>query len=52
MPESDPHSAALKTLTGLSVDQAIVACGADMRATIRVLIVANEFLEHELRTKI
>jgi hypothetical protein len=31
-----------------SVDQAIAACGGDVRATIRALIVANEFLESEV----
>ena len=31
-----------------AVDQAIVACGGDMRATIRALIVANEYLETEV----
>ena len=29
-----------------AVDQAISACGGDMRATIRALIVANEYLEN------
>jgi hypothetical protein len=28
-----------------AVDQAIAACGGDLRATIRALIVANEYLE-------
>jgi hypothetical protein len=31
-----------------SVDQAIAACGGDMRSTIRALIVANEYLETEV----
>ena len=31
-----------------AVDQAISACGGDMRATVRVLIVANEYLESEV----
>jgi len=31
-----------------AVDQAISACGGDMRATIRALVVANEFLENEV----
>jgi hypothetical protein len=31
-----------------AVDQAITACGGDMRSTIRALIVANEFLENEV----
>ena len=29
-----------------------VPSGGDMRATIRALILANEFLEHELQTKV
>jgi hypothetical protein len=32
----------------LSVDQAIAACGGDLRSTIRALIVANEYLESEV----
>jgi hypothetical protein len=31
-----------------AVDQAISACGGDMKATIRALIVANEYLESEV----
>ena len=31
-----------------AVNQAISACGGDLRATIRALIVANEFLETEV----
>lgn len=31
-----------------AVNQAISACGGDMRATIRALIVANEYLETEV----
>ena len=31
-----------------SVDQAVAACGGDMRSTIRALIVANEYLESEV----
>jgi hypothetical protein len=30
-----------------AADQAIAACGGDMRSAIRALILANEFLEHE-----
>jgi hypothetical protein len=30
------------------VDQAIAACAGDTRATIRALIVANEYLESEV----
>jgi hypothetical protein len=32
----------------VAVDQAIAACGGDMRSTIRALIAANEFLESEV----
>ena len=31
-----------------AVDQAISACGGDTRATIRALVVANEYLETEV----
>jgi len=36
----------------VAADQAIEACGGDMRSTIRALILANEFLEYELQTKV
>lgn len=31
-----------------AINQAISACGGDLRATIRALIVANEYLETEV----
>ena len=31
-----------------AVDQAIVTCGGDLRATIRALILANDYLENEV----
>ena len=31
-----------------AVDQAIAACDGDLRATIRALIVANDYLENEV----
>jgi hypothetical protein len=31
-----------------AVDQAIAACDGDMRATIRALILANDYLENEV----
>ena len=31
-----------------AVDQAVAACGGDMRSTIRALIVANDYLESEV----
>ena len=42
-PETEPND-------GLeaAVEQAISACGGDMRATISALIVANEYLETEV----
>ena len=39
--EADPLEAA--------ADQAIAACGGDMRSAIRALILANEYLEHEVK---
>ena len=42
-PATDPNDE-LET----AVDQAISACGGDMRATIRALVVANEYLETEV----
>jgi hypothetical protein len=31
-----------------AVEQAIVACGGDLRATIRALILSNDYLENEV----
>jgi hypothetical protein len=36
----------------MATDEAIAACGGDMRSTIRALILANEFLEFELQTQV
>jgi hypothetical protein len=33
----------------VAIDQAIDACDGDMRATIRALIVANNYLESEVK---
>ena len=35
-----------------ATDQAIAACGGDLRSTIRALILANDFLQHELEAKV
>jgi len=35
-----------------AADQAIAACGGDAREAVKALIVANEFLEHELKTQV
>jgi hypothetical protein len=32
-----------------AAEQAIAACGGDMRSAIRALILANEFLEYEVK---
>jgi len=36
----------------VAVEQAIEACGGDLRSTIRALILANEFLQTELETQV
>ncbi len=33
---------------GAAVEQAIASCGGDVRATVRALIVANNYLENEV----
>lgn len=35
-----------------AVDSAIATCGGDLRGTLKALIIANEFLEEELRRQI
>lgn len=35
-----------------ATDQAITACGGDLRSTIRALILANDFLQQELEAKV
>ena len=37
-----------RTIWERAIDQAIAACDGDVRATIRALIVANNFLESEV----
>jgi hypothetical protein len=44
---SQPHPEGPDELE-LAVDQAIAACGGDLRAAIRALILANDFLENEV----
>jgi hypothetical protein len=45
---SDPQAKIAEDDLDLAVDQAIAACDGDLRATIRALIVANNFLESEV----
>jgi hypothetical protein len=49
-----PQSAASNSAAGagrleVAADQAITACGGNARDAVKVLIVANEFLEAEVR---
>ena len=45
---SDPQTQPAEDDLEMAVDQAIAACAGDLRATIRALIVANNFLESEV----
>ena len=45
---SDPPAKIAEDDLDLAVDQAIATCDGDLRATIRALIVANNFLESEV----
>ncbi len=45
---SDAHAKIAEDDLDLAVDQAIAACDGDLRATIRALIIANNFLESEV----
>jgi hypothetical protein len=46
-PESRPTPTGQDRLEA-ATDQAIAACGGDVRAALKALIVANEFLESEV----
>ena len=48
MPSSSEPSAQPNDGLEAAVDHAISACGGDLRATIRALIVANDYLETEV----
>jgi hypothetical protein len=45
-PEPDPQAESDRL--DAAADQAIAACGGDLRSAIRALILANEYLEWEL----
>jgi len=45
---SDPQAKITEDDLDAAVEQAIAACGGDLRAVIRALIVANDFLETEV----
>jgi hypothetical protein len=46
LPELTPQSESERL--DAATDQAIAACGGDLRSAIRALILANEFLEYEV----
>lgn len=45
-PEQNPQSE--NDRLEAAADEAIAACGGDMRSAIRALILANEYLEYEV----
>lgn len=49
-PEENPQSESERL--DAAADEAIAACDGDMRSAIRALILANEYLEYELQTKV
>jgi hypothetical protein len=50
--QSEPNSQPENDRLEAAADEAIAACGGDMRSAIRALILANEYLEYELQTKV
>jgi hypothetical protein len=46
---SEPASPSVSSLYEQACDQAIAMCDGNLRSTIKVLIMANEYLEAELR---
>jgi hypothetical protein len=48
MPSSSQADSIEESELEIATDQAIAACDGDLRATIRALIVANNFLESEV----
>jgi hypothetical protein len=45
---SDPQAKIAEDDLETAIDQAIAACDGDLRATIRALVIANDFLESEV----
>jgi hypothetical protein len=53
MPEaSAPNPQSDADQLDAAADEAIAACGGDAREAVKALIVANEFLEAELETRV
>ncbi|MGB3042330.1 MAG: hypothetical protein WBB98_04000 [Xanthobacteraceae bacterium] len=50
LPEQKPEDEAERL--EVATDQAIAACGGDLRSAVRALILANEFLQDELEAKV
>ncbi|RTL62113.1 MAG: hypothetical protein EKK42_32825 [Pseudonocardiaceae bacterium] len=50
--QPEPDSQAESDRLDVAVDQAIAACGGDLRSTIRALILANEYFEWELERSV
>ena len=48
MPFSSQANSMEESELEAAVDQAIAACEGDLRATIRALVIANDFLESEV----
>ena len=48
MPAASPPNTEEDDGLETSVEQAIAACGGNLRSTIRALIVANQYLESEV----
>lgn len=48
--QSDPRSDAERLEA--AADQAIAACGGDMREAVKALLIANEFLEAEIEANV
>jgi hypothetical protein len=48
MPLSSQASSTEESELEAAVDEAIAACEGDLRATIRALVIANNFLESEV----
>jgi hypothetical protein len=46
---SEPDSLSVRSHYEQACDQAIAMCDGNLRSTIKVLIMANEYLEAELR---
>ena len=51
-PDAAPNLQADADRLEAATDQAIAACGGDVRAAVTALILANEFLESELEATV